>query len=63
MGPMGVVEFGITKPHLHIGHAHMVGRAVNQPAKLGLNRHHIGVTDRVAQEIGWQLLVVSLLAE
>ena len=39
MVAMRVVQLGLAQPHLHVGHAHMVRRAVDQRAKLRANRH------------------------
>ena len=58
-----VIEFGIAQPHLHVGHAHMVGRTAHQRAILRVNSHKTGVADRVAEEVGRQLLVVTLFAQ
>ena len=57
MVAMRVVELRAAQPHLHIGHAHMVGRAIDQRAKLRPDRHAARVAHRVAQKVGRQLLV------
>ena len=56
-----VVQLGLAQPHLHVGHAHAVGRAVHQRAILRANGHIARVAHRITQEVGRQLLVRSCL--
>ena len=59
MRAVGVVELGIANAHLHVGHALAARGAVGQRAVLRANRDEAGVADRVAEEVGRQLLVVA----
>ena len=61
MRPVRVVQLGIAQPHLHVGHAHAVGRVAHHRPILRLNRHEARVAHRVTQEVRRQLLSVALL--
>lgn len=63
MGAMSIVELGVAEADFNIGYAGVVGGAVDDRTVLGANGNGVGIADRIAEEVGRRLLVISLGAE
>ena len=59
MRAVGVVELGIADAHLHVGHAGAARGTFGQRSVLRANGDKAGIRDRVAEEVGRQLLAVG----
>ena len=58
MVAVGVVELGRAETDLDVGDARVVRSAADEGAILGANDGGVDVADRVAEEVGRELLVV-----